>query len=177
MSSFPGNSRWRRVAATAVDSNSRPAANGAAGLVEDRSVAGYAGRNAREFVAGQCLAQGGETPLSPGSGAQVARRESTCGEVTEPSVFMHPPYRGGTGYSFAAIRPGESAGRAPCRISLRDRKGRRQRSGRRHSVPRRRRSIAPAAPQSPPKRLGSSTPGRRWKPTCRLGRPESIDPN
>jgi hypothetical protein len=57
------------------------------------------------FIAGQCLRKGPETPLSPTSGAQVARRESTCGNVTEPSLFMHPPYHQGTGYSFALFGP------------------------------------------------------------------------
>jgi hypothetical protein len=58
-----------------------------------------------QFVAGQCLRRGQETPLVPDNSAQVARRNSTCGEVTEPSLFMHPPYRGGTGYSFALFGP------------------------------------------------------------------------
>jgi hypothetical protein len=58
-----------------------------------------------QFVAGQCLRKHGETSLLPESGAQVARRESTCGNVTEPSLFMHPPYRAGTGYSFALFGP------------------------------------------------------------------------
>jgi hypothetical protein len=58
-----------------------------------------------QFVAGQCLRKHAETDLMPQSGAQVARRESTCGGVAEPSLFMHPPYRGGTGYSFALFAP------------------------------------------------------------------------
>ena len=39
------------------------------------------------------------------SGAQVARRESTCGGVTQRGLFMHPPYRSGVGYCWASLDP------------------------------------------------------------------------
>jgi hypothetical protein len=63
------------------------------------------------FQSGQGLRRKGETssgderPLDGASGAQVARRDSTCGGVTQPSIFMHPPYKSGVGYCWASFGP------------------------------------------------------------------------
>ncbi|NCO39205.1 MAG: hypothetical protein COZ06_28280 [Armatimonadetes bacterium CG_4_10_14_3_um_filter_66_18] len=35
----------------------------------------------------------------------VTPQSMTCGEVTKTGLFMHPPYMGGTGYSFAQYEP------------------------------------------------------------------------
>ncbi len=46
-----------------------------------------------------------ETPITPESGAVVGRpHEPVAGEVKKGSIFMHPPYRGGTGYTFQRWR-------------------------------------------------------------------------
>jgi len=57
------------------------------------------------FAAGQCLRDQREENLDGGSGAQVHRREPTCGGVRRPALFMHPPYKTGVGYSFALCDP------------------------------------------------------------------------
>jgi len=50
---------------------------------------------------GQRLRKGEETPLNEQTRTQVVWGERTCGDVTKPALFMHPPYTGGTGYAFA----------------------------------------------------------------------------
>lgn len=54
---------------------------------------------------GQNLRAHAETPLSGASGALVDARETACGDVTKPCLFMHPPYHGGVGYVFAIFEP------------------------------------------------------------------------
>ncbi|MCY2991475.1 MAG: hypothetical protein NTY19_26910 [Planctomycetota bacterium] len=54
---------------------------------------------------GQCLRKGSETALAGGSGAIVEPRETACGEVTKPCLFMHPPYQTGVGYAYAIYDP------------------------------------------------------------------------
>jgi hypothetical protein len=39
------------------------------------------------------------------SGAQAYWGELTCGDKTQPGLFMHPPYRGGVGYTYALFGP------------------------------------------------------------------------
>lgn len=53
------------------------------------------------FAPGQARRGRVEEDLGGSSGAQVAKRESVCGGESRASVFMHPPYQGGVGYSFA----------------------------------------------------------------------------
>jgi len=45
------------------------------------------------------------TGLSADTGAQAYWSEMTCGDVTKPGLFMHPPYRGGVGSTFAVFAP------------------------------------------------------------------------
>jgi hypothetical protein len=77
-----------------------------------------------EFEPGECLRHGAERPLGEASGAQVARRESTCGGVSQRGIFMHPPYRGGVGYSYAQFGPidlpGEPRAALRCQIGKAD---------------------------------------------------------
>jgi hypothetical protein len=54
---------------------------------------------------GQRLRKGKEIPLDEQTHAHVVWGARTCGEVTKPSLFMHPPYQGGTGYVFAITPP------------------------------------------------------------------------
>jgi hypothetical protein len=48
----------------------------------------------------------------------------SCGNVTKPGLFMHPPYRGGVGYAFAVFEPIDLPGIVPavfrCEIGKRD---------------------------------------------------------
>jgi hypothetical protein len=53
-------------------------------------------------IAGMCLRNAAETPLDTSTGAQLHNASSTCGGTTKPrGLFMHPPYKNGTGYTFA----------------------------------------------------------------------------
>ncbi|NOZ21771.1 MAG: hypothetical protein GXP25_11885 [Planctomycetes bacterium] len=59
-----------------------------------------------EFESGQCLRKGKETCLIPANRSNVhERRGMTCGNQTKNGIFMHPPYMGGVGYSFALFKP------------------------------------------------------------------------
>jgi hypothetical protein len=58
-----------------------------------------------EFTAGQCVRKRVEESILPDSGAQVHRGETSSGDVRLPSIAMHPPYKHGTGYSFALFEP------------------------------------------------------------------------
>jgi hypothetical protein len=54
------------------------------------------------YARGMALRGGPERELDAGTGAQLYAASSTCGGVTKPrGLFMHPPYKGGTGYVFA----------------------------------------------------------------------------
>ena len=57
------------------------------------------------YQTGQCLRKKTETSLDPASGAQARPQTTACGEVSKRGLFMHPPYQGGTGYSFALYDP------------------------------------------------------------------------
>ncbi|MDY0165020.1 MAG: hypothetical protein RBS80_00665 [Thermoguttaceae bacterium] len=59
------------------------------------------------ITTGQRLRGGEEVALDGASGAQAIWTERACGGVTKPSLFMHPPYKTGTGYAFATFEPVE----------------------------------------------------------------------
>jgi len=63
------------------------------------------GRLGDVFQTGQCLRGKREGPVTAETGAQAARRETTCDGVTRPSLFMHPPYKTGVGCAFALFDP------------------------------------------------------------------------
>ena len=73
---------------------------------------------------GQRLRGGDETGLVADSGAQASTAEMSCGGVSRPGLFMHPPYRGGVGYSFAQFAPLPLPADVPsvfrCQIGKRD---------------------------------------------------------
>ena len=54
-----------------------------------------------DFETGQCIRTDTERPLDQQSGGQVYRSERSCGDVTKKCIFMHPPYRTGSGYVYA----------------------------------------------------------------------------
>ncbi len=56
------------------------------------------------FEAGQRFRGREEGPLTTGSIASV-RKDMTCGHVRKSGLFMHPPWRGGVGYSYALFEP------------------------------------------------------------------------
>ncbi len=61
------------------------------------------GELAHRFQAMQCLRGGEEKPLDGVTRAAVYWRDVTCGEVTKPALFMHPPYVGNVGYVAAVF--------------------------------------------------------------------------
>jgi hypothetical protein len=79
---------------------------------------------AAESRCGQRLRGGDETGLAADSGAQAYWAEMSCGGVTKPGLFMHPPYRGGVGYAFAEFDPVDLPEDVPaefrCEIGKRD---------------------------------------------------------
>ncbi|NLX98531.1 MAG: hypothetical protein GXY83_20420 [Rhodopirellula sp.] len=58
-----------------------------------------------EIAGGQCIRGGGEIPFDDASGAYASWSERSCGNVIKPALFMHPPYKTGVGYSYAALLP------------------------------------------------------------------------
>ena len=60
-----------------------------------------------KMTGGQRFRGAEEIPLDDASGAHVVWGERTCGEVAKPSLFMHPPYKTGTGYAYALFDPVE----------------------------------------------------------------------
>jgi hypothetical protein len=54
---------------------------------------------------GICLRGGKELPDLGQSGACADWRASRCGDVEKHSFFMHPPYQGGVGYTYALYEP------------------------------------------------------------------------
>lgn len=58
-----------------------------------------------QFRAGICLRKGKEESLRDNTGAQVQWSQHSCGGVSRHDLFMHPPYLGGVGYSFAVFGP------------------------------------------------------------------------
>jgi hypothetical protein len=59
-----------------------------------------------QFIAGQCLRGQTEESLNSQTGA-IAHQEAnlTCGGISKPGIFMHPPYKTGVGYAFAKFEP------------------------------------------------------------------------
>ncbi len=58
-----------------------------------------------DLSSGQRFRGGGEIPFDGASGAYVSRGERACGGVSKAGLFMHPPYKTGTGYAFAMFPP------------------------------------------------------------------------
>ncbi|MDZ7620190.1 MAG: hypothetical protein U1E05_24580, partial [Patescibacteria group bacterium] len=57
------------------------------------------------IAGGRRLRDGEEEPLDSASGAQVHWTERACGGETRPTLFMHPPYKTGTGCAYALFAP------------------------------------------------------------------------
>ncbi len=58
-----------------------------------------------KFTTGMALRGQKETNDFGETRGFVALRSTTCGDVTKPGVFMHPPYVGGVGYAFLLYEP------------------------------------------------------------------------
>jgi hypothetical protein len=58
-----------------------------------------------KWQGGMCLRGKAETFDMGETRAHVVESEATCGEVTRPSIAMHPPWVGGVGYAFALYEP------------------------------------------------------------------------
>lgn len=54
-----------------------------------------------QFIVGEAFRGGEEHPLGGTSGAEVRQSTLVVGGVARTGLFMHPPYKGGTGYVFA----------------------------------------------------------------------------
>jgi hypothetical protein len=78
----------------------------------------------RETQIGQCLRGEEETELVSQSGAQSHRTARACGGEMRDCLFMHPPYRNGTGYSFAVSEaialPSDAAAAFRCVVGKAD---------------------------------------------------------
>ncbi|MCR4414014.1 MAG: hypothetical protein NUV77_16480, partial [Thermoguttaceae bacterium] len=59
----------------------------------------------QQFQGGERLRGGAERSFAAGSGAHAHWNETSCGGVTRPSLFMHPPYMTGVGYTYALFEP------------------------------------------------------------------------
>ncbi len=57
------------------------------------------------FTAGECRRGQQEQAFQSGSGAFARLAETTCGGVSQASLFMHPPYQRGVGYTYAILNP------------------------------------------------------------------------
>ena len=76
------------------------------------------------YETGQCLRGGGETGYDAATtGASVAITSEAVGDERLPSVFMHPPYKTGVGYVFAAFDAQLPAGRPRLEFALGFRSG------------------------------------------------------
>lgn len=58
-----------------------------------------------KWTAGMCLRGEKERSDFGQTMAQCRAGETTCGDVTRAGIFMHPPYQGGVGYTFALFDP------------------------------------------------------------------------
>lgn len=67
------------------------------------------------WTTGMCLRGEAERPIEDGYGAGVYTTERSCGGVQRNGLFMHPPYKLGTGYSFAVFGP-LTLSKHPCAI-------------------------------------------------------------
>ncbi|GAB4136228.1 MAG: hypothetical protein Kow0040_22130 [Thermogutta sp.] len=61
----------------------------------------------QRFSAGECRRGNDEGPFQSGSGAHAYLTDTSCGGVARPSLFMHPPYQRGVGYTYAVFDPVE----------------------------------------------------------------------
>ena len=69
------------------------------------------------FEEGMCLRGQEEGALHRRTGAGVYRRgDMTCGGQTKSGIFMHPPYKGGVGYSCALSEPMALPAREPVEV-------------------------------------------------------------
>jgi len=59
------------------------------------------------FKGGECLRKGKERAFDGKTGAHARWTEYACGGATRRCLFMHPPYLGGVGYTFAVFEPVE----------------------------------------------------------------------
>ncbi|GAB6165887.1 hypothetical protein JCM19992_18870 [Thermostilla marina] len=59
---------------------------------------------------GECVRSRVPTALDAASGAVVAKRDVSCGQVMRPAFFMHPPYKQGVGFVYADFGPIELPG-------------------------------------------------------------------
>ncbi len=59
----------------------------------------------REMETGQCLRGEAEKPFDDVTRAYSIWSQRTCGEKTRDSLFMHPPYVQGVGYTYALFPP------------------------------------------------------------------------
>jgi len=57
------------------------------------------------WEAGMQMRSGPEQSHLGDSGAQVAKRTVSCGEINRDGIFMHPPYQKGVGLAFALYQP------------------------------------------------------------------------
>jgi len=74
-----------------------------------RASAGYipAAPMPAKYSPGMCLRGATETPDFGATRGFVATQTVSCGDVEKSALFMHPPYVGGVGYSFALYEPVE----------------------------------------------------------------------
>ena len=73
---------------------------------------------------GECHRGSPEVPMTGKTGAIAHRTERSCGDVSKTCLFMHPPYMGATGYSFALfdeiVLPGQPKAALRCQIGKAD---------------------------------------------------------
>ena len=74
-------------------------------LKAEKAVVTVAELSGEPAATGQCLRGKKEQPVDAASGAQARRGETSCGGAARPSLFMHPPYKTGVGYTFALSEP------------------------------------------------------------------------
>ena len=75
-----------------------------------------------QFEAGQRFRGKDEGPLTTGSIASP-RKDMSCGGVRKDGLFMHPPWKGGVGYSYVLYEPIELPGDVPAAFRCRVGKG------------------------------------------------------
>jgi len=77
-----------------------------------------------EASTGQCFRGGNETAVDAAAGTQALWSEMACGDKVRHGLFLHPPYRGGVGYTFAVFGTYELPNAFPvvfrCLIGKRD---------------------------------------------------------